>query len=97
MPSTESSGCCAGLLQDLPIGKLRSLGGKFGDQVQQQLGVTTVGQLADVPPSRLETLFGEKDAAWLARLIQGLDDEEVHKVLLSQRQSNHVSLLTQLL
>ncbi len=63
----------------MPIGKLRSLGGKFGDQVQQQLDVATVGQLAEVPPGRLEALFGEKDAAWLARLVQGLDDEQVRR------------------
>lgn len=33
----------AGLLEELPIGKLRQLGGKFGDEVQQALGITTVG------------------------------------------------------
>ena len=33
----------AGLLEDLPIGKLRQLGGKFGDEVQQALSITTVG------------------------------------------------------
>jgi hypothetical protein len=35
----------AGLLEELPIGKLRQLGGKFGDEVQQALGITTVGAL----------------------------------------------------
>jgi DNA polymerase eta len=33
------------LLQDLPLGKLRGLGGKFGQEVQEQLGSTTAGAL----------------------------------------------------
>jgi nucleotidyltransferase/DNA polymerase involved in DNA repair len=31
------------LLQDLPLGKLRGLGGKFGHEVQQELCITTAG------------------------------------------------------
>ena len=33
----------ATLLHDLPLGKLRGLGGKFGVVVQEQLGITTAG------------------------------------------------------
>ena len=33
-----------GLLHDLPIPKLRQLGGKFGEELQQQLGIKTVGE-----------------------------------------------------
>lgn len=51
-PSTAAAEVCftcpcrlrQGLLAPLPIGKLRSLGGKFGDQLQANLGVTTVGE-----------------------------------------------------
>lgn len=32
-----------GLLRDLPVPRLRQLGGKFGEDVQQRLGVATVG------------------------------------------------------
>lgn len=32
-----------GLLQDLPIPKLRQLGGKFGDELMAALSVKTVG------------------------------------------------------
>lgn len=35
-----------GLLSDLPISKLRQLGGKFGDGVQQNLGISTVGRIS---------------------------------------------------
>lgn len=48
-----------GLLEELPIGKLRGLGGQFGEDVMRTLGITTVGQLAAVPYARLESLFGE--------------------------------------
>ena len=36
-------GAVPGLLRDLPIPKLRNLGGKFGDQVMSELGISTVG------------------------------------------------------
>ena len=34
-----------GLLQDLPIPKLRQLGGKFGDELMASLNIKTVGEL----------------------------------------------------
>lgn len=61
----------------MPLGKLRSLGGKFGEEVQQQLGITTAGELAATARLRLDSLFGEKTASRIARLSVGLDDEEV--------------------
>ena len=33
-----------GLLQDLPIPKLRQLGGKFGDELMASLNIKTVGE-----------------------------------------------------
>lgn len=66
-----------GLLRDLPLGKLRSLGGKFGEEVQQLVGITTAGELAATARPRLDALFGEKTASRIARLSVGLDDEEV--------------------
>lgn len=71
-----------GLLQDLPIPKLRQLGGKFGEELQQALGITTVGELAAMPRSRLDAAVGEEKAEWLARLARGLDDEVVKPRLL---------------
>ena len=34
-----------GLLQDLPISKLRQLGGKFGDELMASFSIKTVGEL----------------------------------------------------
>ena len=39
LPSTA----VAGLLESLPIGKLRALGGKLGQQIVQLLVISTVG------------------------------------------------------
>lgn len=36
-----------GLLQDLPISKLRQLGGKFGDELMASLNIKTVGEAKD--------------------------------------------------
>ena len=33
------------LLAPLPVGRLRQLGGKFGEQLTRDLGITTVGAL----------------------------------------------------
>ncbi|KAK9862849.1 hypothetical protein WJX84_002605 [Apatococcus fuscideae] len=67
----------ASLLHDLPIPKLRQLGGKFGEEIMSKLNISTVGQLAQTPISKLEALFGDSDAAWLHTLAQGHDADEV--------------------
>lgn len=37
--------CVPGLMAELPIPKLRQLGGKFGEEVMAALGISTVGAL----------------------------------------------------
>ncbi|KAJ9529662.1 hypothetical protein QJQ45_014431, partial [Haematococcus lacustris] len=63
-----------GLLRDLPLAKLRGLGGEYGARVSAALGVTTCGQLAAVPVSRLAALFGDR-GSWLHRMAHGIDSE----------------------
>lgn len=67
----------AALLHDLPIPKLRNLGGQFGGEVMQTLGIATVGALAAIPRARLVSHFGEDDAQWLFDLARGVDREVV--------------------
>lgn len=38
--------CVPGLMADLPIPKLRQLGGKFGEEIMAALGITSVGARA---------------------------------------------------
>ncbi|KAK9826753.1 hypothetical protein WJX81_005483 [Elliptochloris bilobata] len=72
------------LLFPLPVGRLRQLGGKFGDQLTRDLGIATVGELASVPLARLEAAVGEADAQWLSQLARGIDLEEVKERRLPQ-------------
>ena len=65
------------LLHPLDISRLRGLGAKLGSRVKSELGCETVGQLAQIPRSRLIRVFGEATAAMLERLAQGEDDAEV--------------------
>lgn len=66
-------------LGPLAIGKLRSLGGKYGDDVAHQLGVQTVRELASVPRQQLAEVFGEQGGEGLWLLAHGICDEPVQK------------------
>lgn len=65
------------MLRDLPLDRLRSMGGKFGERVSAELGASTVGQLAEVSLPRLERLFGEQQGRRLFDLARGQVDEPV--------------------
>mmetsp|Transcript_14578 Transcript_14578/g.42739 ORF Transcript_14578/g.42739 Transcript_14578/m.42739 type:complete len:792 (-) Transcript_14578:369-2744(-) len=45
------------LFHPLKLGRIRGLGGKFGDTVAQKLGVNSVGDLARIPLSEIERAF----------------------------------------
>ncbi len=66
-----------GLLAPLPLTRLRSLGGKYGEEIATTLRVTTVGELAALPLARLETALGSDAGGWLWRLARGEDGEDV--------------------
>lgn len=65
------------LFHPLPLGRIRGLGGRFGDEVERSLQVKTVGELAKVPLSTLQEKFGDKNATFLFRIARGICDEEV--------------------
>ena len=67
----------AALLRDLPLARLRGLGGAFGAQVAAELHLTTVGELAAVPLARLQAKFGEERGASVHALAHGRSDEPV--------------------
>ncbi|XP_072356873.1 DNA polymerase eta-like [Scyliorhinus torazame] len=50
----------SGLFDALPVGKIRNLGGKFGESVTEQLHIKYMGQLRAFTESRLHMDFGEK-------------------------------------
>jgi DNA polymerase eta len=65
------------LLQDLPLSRLRGLGGELGHRVEGELGISTAGELAAVPHPRLCSLFGEETAGRIHDLARGQSDDPV--------------------
>eukprot|EP00873_Tetraselmis_striata_P042606 jgi/Tetstr1/462870/TSEL_007819.t1 len=76
------------LMEHLPVRRLRGLGGKLGERVQQSLAVETASQLAAVEPAVLQREFGAKTGAWLARVARGCDDEPVKERRMNDSVSN---------
>ncbi|XP_040286766.1 DNA polymerase eta [Bufo bufo] len=66
-----------GLFSQLPIGKIRHLGGKLGDSIKELLGVEYMGQLMAFSESALQSHFGDKTGSWLYLLCRGIEDEPV--------------------
>lgn len=59
------------------IQKLRSLGGKFGQQIIERLNIQFVDQINDLPVEQLRAQFGEKTTEYMLGLANGIDDEKV--------------------
>ncbi|XP_073484784.1 DNA polymerase eta [Aquarana catesbeiana] len=65
------------LFNQLPIGKIRHLGGKLGTSIKDILGVEYMGQLTQFSESHLQSHFGDKTGSWLYNLCRGIEDEPV--------------------
>ncbi|XP_053568796.1 DNA polymerase eta [Bombina bombina] len=65
------------LFNQLPIGKIRHLGGKLGLSVSKILGVENMGQLTQFSESHLQSHFGDKTGSWLYLLCRGIEDEPI--------------------
>ncbi|XP_029448693.1 DNA polymerase eta isoform X2 [Rhinatrema bivittatum] len=65
------------LFSQLPISKIRHLGGKLGASISQTLGVEYMGQLTQFSESQLQNHFGEKTGLWLYELCRGTEHEPV--------------------
>jgi len=73
------------LFHPLPIGRLKGLGGKFGQQVCAALNVKTIGDLSNIPLTKLEATFPPTAAdnievpvaKYLFSIARGICTEEV--------------------
>ncbi|CAH1791744.1 unnamed protein product [Owenia fusiformis] len=70
------------LFQTLSITKLRSLGGKLGEQLQEQLGVEKVADLCKYSEQQLQQIFGDKTGTILYGMCRGEEHEPVTARLL---------------
>lgn len=67
-------------MKDLPVGKIRGLGGKLGRAVAE-FGCTTAGEVQLVPLTKLQQRFGDQTGLWLYRICRGVCMEEVQHTL----------------
>lgn len=65
------------LFATLPIHKLRNLGGKLGQDIQELLQVEVVADLLRFSQDQLTAQFGHKTGTWLYQLVRGVDHEPV--------------------
>lgn len=65
------------LFSQLPISKIRHLGGKLGVSIGEVLGVEHVGQLTQFSESLLQGHFGDKTGSWLYDLCRGIDHDQI--------------------
>ncbi|XP_024021788.1 DNA polymerase eta isoform X1 [Morus notabilis] len=71
-----------GLLDSLPIKKMKQLGGKLGSSLQSDLGVSTVGDLLQFSEEKLQERYGSNTGTWLWNIARGISGEEVQGRLL---------------
>ncbi|CAH2041012.1 unnamed protein product [Thlaspi arvense] len=71
-----------GLLEYLPIKKMKQLGGKLGTSLQDDLGVNTVGDLLQFSEEKLQERYGINTGTWLWNIARGISGEEVEGRLL---------------
>ncbi|KAK3034848.1 hypothetical protein RJ639_032303 [Escallonia herrerae] len=71
-----------GLLQPLPIKKMKQLGGKLGTSLQIDLGANTVGDLLQFSEAKLQDHYGLNTGTWLWNIARGINGDEVEGRLL---------------
>ncbi|XP_025846761.1 DNA polymerase eta isoform X1 [Vulpes vulpes] len=72
-----SHGSVPQLFSQMPISKIRSLGGKLGASVIEILGVEYMGELTQFTESQLQSHFGEKNGSWLYAMCRGIEHDPV--------------------
>ncbi|KAL3899751.1 MAG: hypothetical protein SGCHY_001818 [Lobulomycetales sp.] len=64
-------------MRHLKIDEIRFLGGKFGDQVLQRLGVQACGDAWKFSVDQLKSKFGDAQGIWLYNIVRGICDAKV--------------------
>ncbi|KAG8225399.1 hypothetical protein J437_LFUL004599, partial [Ladona fulva] len=65
------------LFSRLPVRKVRSLGGKLGASLVEELGCKVMADLANFSESELHQRFEEKTGSYLYNLARGIEDDPV--------------------
>ncbi|KAJ8663533.1 hypothetical protein O0I10_000776 [Lichtheimia ornata] len=64
-------------MHDMPFMNIRNLGGKLGNEVEADLGISTAGDVWQFSLEDLRRKFGESTGTWIYNIVRGEDDEEV--------------------
>lgn len=67
-----------GFLYPLPFQKIRFLGGKLGDAINQEWESSTVGDLWNVSLRDMQARFGD-ESLWVWNVLRGVDHSEVRE------------------
>ncbi|KAG4072977.1 hypothetical protein HA402_006657 [Bradysia odoriphaga] len=65
------------LFSDLPLQKIKGLGGKFGEDVCEKLKIKLMSELSTFSLTELQRTFDDKTGLWLFQMAQGIDLEAV--------------------
>nr|CAH7751321.1 unnamed protein product [Callosobruchus chinensis] len=72
------------LYKNMPVTKIKSLGGKFGQTLSEELNISFMWQLAQFSEKQLSQKFDEKTGHWLYNIARGIDNEPVTLRLVSK-------------
>ncbi|CAO3641489.1 unnamed protein product [Cunninghamella echinulata] len=64
-------------MKDIQLSKIRNLGGKFGNSVEQEYKAEKAGDLWKYSKEELQGKFGSSSGLWLYNIVRGIDNEEV--------------------
>ncbi|ORZ17659.1 hypothetical protein BCR42DRAFT_349957 [Absidia repens] len=64
-------------MENIPFNKIRNLGGKFGQAVENEYKVENASDLWQYPLEELQEKFGASSGLWLYNIVRGIDHEEV--------------------
>ncbi|XP_073986587.1 DNA polymerase eta [Rhodnius prolixus] len=73
-----------GLYKTLPAKKVRSLGGKLGDDLENRLGIKVMADLEKFSENELQKNYDMKTGTWLYNIARGYDFEAVTPRLISK-------------
>ncbi|KAK9881574.1 hypothetical protein WA026_016448 [Henosepilachna vigintioctopunctata] len=69
---------------DLPLKKIKRLGGKFGKHIAEELKILYVGELLNYSEKELINKFDVKTGRWLYNIARGIDHDPVSPKLISK-------------
>ncbi|KAI8575106.1 hypothetical protein K450DRAFT_263282 [Umbelopsis ramanniana AG] len=71
-------------MKSIPFTKIRNLGGKLGNEVENALNIQTAGDLWKYSSEELQAKFGQSQGIWLYDICRGIDNSEVTTIKITK-------------